>query len=798
MEWAVAQQARIICVALTALPTDNDPFEPVVDRLSRSSGALFVIAGGNAGPRRYTVTSPGTASEALTVAATNRDQSTADFSSAGPVRGDFASKPDIAAPGRGIVAARAADGKIGAPVGKYYSTLSGTSTAAAHVAGAAAILAQQQPTWNAGLLKTALMGTAKLPVNESVYRQGAGFLDVARAVGQKEFALESSLSAYVRWPYSRTTRTLTYRNPSATALTLSLRFEPRDQNGNPAATGVLALPSKVTVPPRGTAGVALTIDATKSKPALQYQGRITATANGVVVRTPVSVTLEPESYEVSLAIIDRNGTPIVDGTTGQFADLLYLTDLTTHREYVPVPKNGLWVTRVPRGAYSLATHVLTPTAGGPPSSTLLAEPRIAVTAPVTLTLDAREGRRSKATVDSADARTTSVGTALYERSGNSSWLHLVQLSDPAVEPEAYVVSTPRTSHFVLFVLYQQMAAPDRTYELLQWEESVIPEDPVYRVHDWELSDQAILLGTQNVKGVGQLGRWGFVGPGGGEFAFASAYPVKLPSARRHLASPHHMGGPLIDWATDLNANLATDTPAYFEYVEPRSYQASYPASVKLSTAAFSPQGHGIHLTDGWLGLDFGPFNSSGGGLITTSPGGSNGGITLKRNGVTVATSTNPYHISLGNTSGTATYTAIMRAGRSTPWPGYVPRVSGTWTFQSTRPADWSTALPILSTRVSGAFDLWGRAPAGRKFPLTLDVNGTAATIANATVRISYDDGKNWTAVPVNHATGEWIATVTHPAVAKSAWVSLRVVVTDSQGNTGGWTAIRSYKIANLG
>jgi hypothetical protein len=40
-----------------------------------------------------------------------------------------------------------------------------------------------------------------------------------------------------------------------------------------------------------------------------------------------------------------------------------------------------------------------------------------------------------------------------------------------------------------------------------------------------------------------------------------------------------------------------------------------------------------------------------------------------------------------------------------------------------------------------------------------------------------------------------VATVTHPANPASQFVSLRIVVTDQQGNSGGWTATRAYQLA---
>ena len=58
-------------------------------------------------------------------------------------------------PGVGIVAARAAGTSLGDPVDDNYTTLSGTSMATPHVAGIAAILKQEHPTWSGALIKSA-------------------------------------------------------------------------------------------------------------------------------------------------------------------------------------------------------------------------------------------------------------------------------------------------------------------------------------------------------------------------------------------------------------------------------------------------------------------------------------------------------------------------------------------------------------------------------------------------------------------------------------------------------------------
>ncbi|WRZ80235.1 S8 family serine peptidase [Streptomyces sp. NBC_01022] len=74
-----------------------------------------MIAAGNTGPDAGSVGTPGAADAALTVAAVDDQDEIASFSSRGPRFGDKAMKPDIAAPGVNIVAARAAGTTMGTP-----------------------------------------------------------------------------------------------------------------------------------------------------------------------------------------------------------------------------------------------------------------------------------------------------------------------------------------------------------------------------------------------------------------------------------------------------------------------------------------------------------------------------------------------------------------------------------------------------------------------------------------------------------------------------------------------------------
>ena len=82
-----------------------------------------------------------------------------------------------------------------------YAEFSGTSMASPHVAGAAALLKQQHPTWTVAQIKSALMLTGD-PVYTTAHRNvettpmtsGGGRIDLARATTPLVFAAPSSAS----------------------------------------------------------------------------------------------------------------------------------------------------------------------------------------------------------------------------------------------------------------------------------------------------------------------------------------------------------------------------------------------------------------------------------------------------------------------------------------------------------------------------------------------------------------------------------------------------------------------------
>ena len=211
---------------------------------------------------------------------------------------DHAIKPEVTAPGVDIVAAAAAGTADG-----LHRPLSGTSMASPHVAGAAAILAQRHPEWTGAQLKAALIGSAAPAQSTTLYQQGAGLIDLVRALKQQVTAAQGNLWAAFPWNAAGervTTKTITYVNASDAPVTLDLS----------AQGEVLKLPAdQVTVPAKGEASVTLTIDAGGKAPG-DYPGTVIARSGETVVRTLAGAYVEPESYDVTITAVGKQGRPI--------------------------------------------------------------------------------------------------------------------------------------------------------------------------------------------------------------------------------------------------------------------------------------------------------------------------------------------------------------------------------------------------------------------------------------------------------------------------------------------------------
>ena len=188
LDWAVANRAayniRVINLSVGAAITESYNTDPLALAAKRAvdAGIVVVAAAGNLGKNAQGktqyggITAPGNAPWVLTVGASStrrhgdaaRTTCMRRYSSRGPSAIDYQAKPDLVAPGAGIVSlsdptsllyltkpgAAAARALLGG--NKPYLSLSGTSMAAPVVAGTVALMLQANPTLTPNLVKAML------------------------------------------------------------------------------------------------------------------------------------------------------------------------------------------------------------------------------------------------------------------------------------------------------------------------------------------------------------------------------------------------------------------------------------------------------------------------------------------------------------------------------------------------------------------------------------------------------------------------------------------------------------------
>ncbi|WP_329156886.1 S8 family serine peptidase [Streptomyces sp. NBC_01717] len=419
MEWAARDaQARIISMSLGGGGDHTDPMSQAVDRLSRETGALFVIAAGNGGP--HSIGSPGAADSALTVGAVNSADQLAEFSSTGPRGGDLGLKPEITAPGVDILAARS---HFVRGTG-YYTTMSGTSMATPHVAGAAALLAAAHPDWTGAQLKEALVSSAKATPSYTAYEAGAGRLDALAAVHTSVFATASAYSGLHAWPRKpgeTDVQKVTYTNVGDAPVSLDLAVD------SAAPAGLFTLSeNRVTVPAHGNTSVSLTANLDKLPSDESVSGMITGTdSSGTVrARTLIGAANEGQRQTLTITAKDRSGKPL-EGRVLLTAEHLFTV--------MELDASGTGTARLPVGSYSGWLIADVQGANGPHSRgvALLAFNDVLLDRDRAVTLDGRKTRQVSARVPQ---QTTPVAPRLdVHRSFSDSLFESSRTPDPSYD-----------------------------------------------------------------------------------------------------------------------------------------------------------------------------------------------------------------------------------------------------------------------------------------------------------------------------------------------------------------------------
>ncbi|MEU8677892.1 S8 family peptidase [Streptomyces sp. NPDC048560] len=789
VDWAVAQGADVINMSLGGPDTLGiDPLEAQVNKLSTEKGVLFAIAAGNSGPGRGTVASPGSADAALTVGAVDDDDRIADFSGVGPRTGDGAVKPDVTAPGVAITAA-AASGMPGQDPPGYVS-LDGTSMATPHVAGAAAILKQKNPTWTGAQIKAVLMGSAKGGPH-SVFQQGAGRLAVDKAIDQTLVSEPGSVSLGIQqWPHTDdtpVTEQVSYRNNGTADVTLDLSLaEPTGGDGQPAPEGFFTLDAqRITVPAGGSATVDLTAD-TRIGGTVDgsYSTTVVASGSGQTVRTAAAVERESESYDVTFNTIGRDGA----ASTTWHADLKGYRDSAAGQRFFPDLSSGSATVRLPRGTYSLAADMLVDPAAPGKGADLINNPQLSVNGPTTVTLDARTTRPVNFEVPDAAARPTRAGM-MYTLS----------------TPEYFIMEGGEFSGFDNLRTANQGPKMDDGALTQQWsahwergtsEYNVLTGGPVQELatgysKTYTLKDMALVkarIGSSAPGLQGALAAHGVLDYGGG---YDAPFAVQAAPGTRNVYLSTADGAA---WNIAAGVLGETDPAGY------RSFDAAYDLGGPQRFAA------GVTYTESYNVGVLGPRMTANDGIVRdgddiygalplVSDGAGHSGFveysgastTVHRNGQLyaqkdVAIDQEPFTLP----SDSAAYKVSTTIHRNPRFNRTGTRIDASWTFNSAR-TESPTTLPASMVRFLPQLALDSTVPAGSRQTVPVQVQGAAAgaNLKALRVLVSYDD-ENWLQVPVSANR------ITVRAPEKDKAISLKAVVTGKDGNRSAVTIHNAF------
>jgi len=222
------------------------------------AGVVPCIAAGNDGGDlgKGSIGSPGSAPLAITAAATTTGRTRppdviASFSSIGPTPYSLQLKPDVAAPGVSVLSSVPESG---------FSEFSGTSMASPHVAGAAALLKQQHPTWTVAQVKSALALTGDPAYVDDAHAReasplsgGGGRINVARANAPLVFASPTNVSFGLMKARSKKTISISLTDAGGGAGAWNVSFA-RAQGAPVTTPASVSVPGKLAVTAKISAG----------------------------------------------------------------------------------------------------------------------------------------------------------------------------------------------------------------------------------------------------------------------------------------------------------------------------------------------------------------------------------------------------------------------------------------------------------------------------------------------------------------------------------------------------------------
>ncbi|MFC7534909.1 S8 family serine peptidase [Actinoplanes sp. GCM10030250] len=774
MIWA-AERAQVVSISLGEPDTpDIDPLEQAVNQLTAEHDTLFVISAGNRGGTG-TVGTPSTADAALSVGAVDRDDRLTGFSSRGPRKGDAGLKPDITAPGAGIVAARAGTGG--------YTPMSGTSMAAPHVAGAAAILTQQHPGWSSRLRKNTLVASAQPAEGVSAYDQGAGRVDVARQIGQTVTVDEGSVSFGVQaWPHdddAPVQRTVTYRNSGPGAVNLTLAT-----TGAPFSVAATSL----TVPAGGTAATTVTAGTREDLAEGPLGGHLTATATGGVrATTALGVNREPEAYDVTVRTTNRDGTP----SSEHVVELLGLDGPAVVEANA---KRGTEVVRVPRGRYGVHATVY-----HGDETTVLTDTELVVDRDLILTADARTAAPVRLTPPQAGATTAlaavsadwTTGAAYHPRSVLAFTFDDLYAGPLSPVSKPFFLASAGGSFGV--------AGADFSFHNSPWVTDLCYFSPgrmfAGLIRAPALGSLAALDATYAADSPSGSAPFGGQKANVARFSeestpYAVALPFDLPFRRTEYVNPD------VAWSGEFNETLTPDGG----FAEPISGSTSPHRTLRAGRTYREDWNRGVHGPNVTHPPYPGLWAARDGDTVTAvlplfGDGAGHPGqswfateTTALYRGTTKLSEGTEFTLPAGR----ATYRLESTATRGAPHT-LATEVRASWTFRSAHTAAFQR-LPLHTVRFAPPLDDTNTARSGTRLTIPLFVEhqpgSETGRIRSLAVDVSFDDGRTWRKAPLT--ADRRLIMVTHPP--GPGFVSLRATAADTAGNSVTQTVLRAYAL----
>jgi subtilisin family serine protease len=249
---------------------------------------------------RGSISSPANAPSVISVAAVDKNDRIASFSSSGPTPISLELKPDVSAPGVSILSSVP-------PREGTWTSFNGTSMAAPHVAGAAALLRQRHPNWTVAQIKSALVLTGDPVFADSAHkvevpttREGGGLIDLPRADNPLVFAAPTSLSFGLLKSGTQVTRSIVLTDAGGGGGDWAVTVEPQQQV--PGLT--VSAPATETVP----GGLVVSASVTAEAPEVDATGFLVLQRGSDRRRIPYWLRAERPRLERPSATLTQPGT----------------------------------------------------------------------------------------------------------------------------------------------------------------------------------------------------------------------------------------------------------------------------------------------------------------------------------------------------------------------------------------------------------------------------------------------------------------------------------------------------------